>query len=57
MRITGSSSPIVYEPLPVDDPAQRQPDITRAIELLGWKPEIGLEEGITRTAEYFRTVI
>ena len=57
VRITGSSSPIVYEPLPVDDPAQRQPDITRAIELLGWKPEIGLEEGITRTAEYFRTVI
>jgi len=57
VRITDSSSPIVYEPLPVDDPAQRQPDITRAIELLGWKPEIGLEEGITRTAEYFRTVI
>ena len=57
VRITGSSSEIVYEPLPVDDPTQRQPDITRATEHLGWKPEIPLEQGIERTAEYFRSIL
>jgi dTDP-glucose 4,6-dehydratase len=46
---TGSTSPIVYEALPVDDPQVRQPDITRARQLLGWEPEIGLEEGLKRT--------
>jgi dTDP-glucose 4,6-dehydratase len=46
---TGSASPIVYEALPVDDPQVRQPDITRARQLLGWEPEIGLEEGLKRT--------
>lgn len=56
-RVTGSSSPIVYEPLPVDDPTQRQPDITRATSLLGWKPEIDLETGIARTTDYFRQVL
>jgi UDP-glucuronate decarboxylase len=44
----------VFEPLPVDDPTQRQPDITLAQERLGWKPEIGLREGLERTATYFR---
>jgi dTDP-glucose 4,6-dehydratase len=48
LRITGSSSEIVFEALPVDDPQQRQPDITRAKELLGWEPEIELEEGLKR---------
>ena len=51
---TGSSSEIVFEPLPVDDPTQRQPDITKARELLGWEPEIGLEEGLRGTAADFR---
>jgi dTDP-glucose 4,6-dehydratase len=46
---TGSSSPIVFEALPVDDPQVRQPDITRARQLLGWEPEVGLEEGLRRT--------
>jgi len=46
---TGSSSPIVFEALPVDDPQVRQPDITRARQLLGWEPELGLEEGLRRT--------
>jgi dTDP-glucose 4,6-dehydratase len=46
---TGSSSQIVFEALPVDDPQVRQPDITRARQLLGWEPEIGLEEGLRRT--------
>src|ERR1043166_4438808 len=45
IRVTGSTSEIVFEALPVDDPQVRQPDITRATELLDWKPEIGIEEG------------
>jgi dTDP-glucose 4,6-dehydratase len=49
LRVTGSSSEIVFEALPVDDPQVRQPDITRARELLGWEPEIELEEGLRRT--------
>ncbi|MDQ3470620.1 MAG: SDR family oxidoreductase [Actinomycetota bacterium] len=52
--VTGSSSPIVHEPLPVDDPVQRQPDLTRARELLDWSPEVPLRAGLERTAEYFR---
>ncbi len=48
IRVTGSSSEIVYEALPVDDPQVRQPDITRATQVLGWKPEIELEEGLRR---------
>ena len=57
IEITGSSSKIVHEPLPVDDPAQRKPDISKATELLGWKPEIELREGITKATEYFRRVL
>jgi dTDP-glucose 4,6-dehydratase len=49
LRLTGSSSEIVYEALPEDDPQQRQPDITRARQLLGWEPEIELDEGLRRT--------
>jgi dTDP-glucose 4,6-dehydratase len=48
LRVTGSTSEIVYEALPVDDPQQRQPDITRAKQILGWEPEIPLEEGLRR---------
>jgi dTDP-glucose 4,6-dehydratase len=48
LRVTGSKSEIVYEALPVDDPQQRQPDITRAKQILGWAPEINLEEGLRR---------
>ncbi len=55
--VTGSSSEIVYEPLPIDDPTQRQPDITLARTELGWEPMVQLREGLERTAEYFRTVI
>ncbi len=57
IRLTGSSSQIVYRPLPEDDPKVRQPDITRARTLLGWEPKVKLEEGLTRTLEYFRTKI
>ena len=52
--LTGSSSKLVFEPLPSDDPKQRQPDIKRAGELLnGWKPKIELEEGLIKTIAYF----
>ncbi|HET7044363.1 MAG TPA: UDP-glucuronic acid decarboxylase family protein [Gaiellaceae bacterium] len=47
-RIAGSSSEIVYEALPVDDPQQRKPDVTRARQVLGWQPEVSLEEGLSR---------
>ena len=49
VRATASSSPIVFEALPIDDPQVRQPDITRARQLLGWEPEIELDEGLRRT--------
>jgi dTDP-glucose 4,6-dehydratase len=48
LRVTGSRSEIVFEALPMDDPQIRQPDITRAKEILGWSPEIELEEGLRR---------
>jgi dTDP-glucose 4,6-dehydratase len=48
IRVTGSSSTIVYEALPTDDPLVRRPDITRAREILGWQPEIDLDEGLRR---------
>ena len=54
VAMTGSDSKIVYEPLPPDDPTQRQPDITQAMEKLDWEPKIALDEGLPRTIEYFR---
>jgi dTDP-glucose 4,6-dehydratase len=53
LRITGSKSEVVYEALPVDDPQVRQPDITRARQLLGWEPQIQLEEGLRRMLPSF----
>jgi dTDP-glucose 4,6-dehydratase len=52
--MTGSKSEIVFEPLPQDDPKQRQPDITKARTLLGWEPRVSLDEGLKPTLEYFR---
>ncbi len=57
LRLTGSTSQIVYKPLPPDDPKQRKPDITLAKKLLGWEPKIGREEGLKRTLDYFRTKV
>jgi nucleoside-diphosphate-sugar epimerase len=54
LEVTGSSSEIVFEPLPTDDPVRRRPDITRARELLGWQPEISLREGLERTYAWYR---
>jgi dTDP-glucose 4,6-dehydratase len=53
LRVTGSSSKIVYRPLPQDDPTQRQPDISKARRLLGWEPKIDLETGLKLCLEYF----
>ena len=54
ITLTGSTSKIVYRPLPVDDPKQRRPDITRAQTLLGWAPKVELEEGLLKTVDYFK---
>jgi dTDP-glucose 4,6-dehydratase len=54
LELSGSSSRIVFRPLPQDDPRQRRPDITRARTLLGWEPRIGRREGLRRTLEYYR---
>ncbi|MBU3676125.1 MAG: UDP-glucuronic acid decarboxylase family protein [Chitinophagaceae bacterium] len=53
-KLTGSSSKIVYHPLPQDDPKQRQPDITRAKEILGWEPKVDRSEGLKITLDYFK---
>jgi nucleoside-diphosphate-sugar epimerase len=57
IKLAGSKSRIEHRELPVDDPKQRQPDISHAKELLGWQPEVGLEDGLGRTLEYFRSVV
>jgi dTDP-glucose 4,6-dehydratase len=57
LAITGSRSSIVERPLPVDDPRVRRPDITRARATLGWEPRVSLDEGLTRTIEYFRGIV
>jgi len=57
VRLAGSKSKIEHRELPVDDPKQRQPDIARARKLLGWEPEVPLEEGLKRTLDYFRSVV
>jgi dTDP-glucose 4,6-dehydratase len=53
-RLTGTSAEIVFKPLPEDDPKVRQPDISRARAILGWEPKVKLEEGLSRTIDYFR---
>jgi dTDP-glucose 4,6-dehydratase len=55
IKVTGSDSDIVFEALPVDDPQVRQPDITRARQLLGWEPEVALEDGLRRTMDWMRS--
>jgi dTDP-glucose 4,6-dehydratase len=56
LALTGNKVKIVYKPLPVDDPKQRQPDITRAKQLLNWKPKVSRKEGLKITYEYFRSL-
>ena len=57
LDVTGSSSELQFEPLPVDDPTQRQPDITKARELLGWEPTVDLRAGLERTTDWFRRAL
>lgn len=57
IRLTGSTSKIINEPLPQDDPLQRKPDISLAREKLGWEPKVQLEEGLQRTIDYFKKVL
>jgi dTDP-glucose 4,6-dehydratase len=57
IRLTRSGSPVVFQPLPVDDPKIRQPDITRARTLLGWEPRVDVDEGLRRTIDWFRTAL
>ena len=57
IRLTGSKSTIVYEPLPSDDPLQRKPDITLARSTIGWEPKVPLEQGLERTIAYFRQLL
>ncbi|MBL4576640.1 MAG: GDP-mannose 4,6-dehydratase, partial [Opitutaceae bacterium] len=54
ITLTGTKSKIVHEPLPEDDPRQRQPDISLAKKHLGWEPKVFLEEGLKRTIDYFK---
>ena len=54
LKLTGSSVKLTFKPLPVDDPKQRQPDITKAKEILGWEPKVARAEGLKKTYEYFK---
>jgi dTDP-glucose 4,6-dehydratase len=56
ISLTGTKQKIVYKPLPMDDPKQRRPDITRAKKLLGWEPMVSRQEGLARTYEYFKNL-
>jgi len=57
LKLTGSKSKIVFEPLPQDDPERRQPDISLAGEILGWSPKVTLEEGLPKAIEYFDNLL
>ena len=57
LRITGSSSKISFKDLPVDDPKQRRPDITKARKLLHWEPKVSLERGLKETIKYFKSIL
>ena len=57
LKLTGSPATIQHNPLPVDDPKVRRPDIRRAKTLLGWEPAVTLEDGLEKTIQYFRTIL
>jgi UDP-glucuronate decarboxylase len=57
LALTGAAGPVEHRPLPADDPVRRRPDISRARELLGWEPAVGLADGLARTVDYFRGVL
>ncbi len=57
VEMTGSKSKIIFEPLPIDDPKCRQPDITKAKKLLNWVPEVSRTDGLKKTIEYIQSVL
>jgi len=57
IKLTGTDQKIIYTPLPTDDPKQRQPDITKAKELLGWEPKVSRKEGLKVTYDYFKKIL
>jgi nucleoside-diphosphate-sugar epimerase len=56
LKITGSSAELRFDPRPVDDPTQRRPDLTLARSILGWEPQVSLDEGLARTTDWFKEV-
>jgi dTDP-glucose 4,6-dehydratase len=56
LALTGNATSIIYKPLPVDDPKQRQPDITKAKQILGWEPKVNRQEGLKITYDYFKSL-
>ena len=56
IKLTGTQQKIIYKPLPTDDPKQRQPDITKAKQLLGWQPTVNRADGLKITYEYFKSL-
>ena len=56
IKLTGTNQKVVYHPLPINDPLQRQPDISKAKELLGWEAKVGRAEGMKITYEYFKSL-
>jgi dTDP-glucose 4,6-dehydratase len=56
LALTGADQKIIFKPLPTDDPTQRQPDITKAKELLGWEPKVGRSEGLKIVYDYFKSL-
>jgi dTDP-glucose 4,6-dehydratase len=56
VRLTGTTQKVIYKPLPQDDPKQRQPDITKAKQILGWEPKVSRAEGLKITYEYFKSL-
>lgn len=57
IKLTNTNSKIIFQPLPADDPMQRKPDISLAKKELGWEPKIGLDEGLVKTIDYFRSIV
>jgi UDP-glucuronate decarboxylase len=57
IQMTGTTSKIVFQELPQDDPKQRKPDISRAKNVLGWEPKIVLNQGLEKTIDYFRNIV
>jgi dTDP-glucose 4,6-dehydratase len=56
LQLTGNEVKIIFKPLPADDPKQRQPDITKAMNILGWEPKVGRREGLQKTYAYFQSL-